>query len=161
MAKKKKRLGEPVSCMDCKSSFLRTSMSQKRCPACAKEAKRASVREWCRTHRAKEGYASGSAIGTLIQCAVCGAEIEKRSARQKYCAECSIEANRARTREKDRERDAKKRRREYEAAGAWPAKTEGKSLAQVNAEARALGLTYGKYQALILSGGLEAFERGR
>jgi len=51
--------------------------------------------------------------------------------------------------------------KEIRAPKATPARAEIKTLSQVAGEARKLGLTYGKYMALVQSGGLEEYIRNR
>lgn len=110
--------------------------------------------------------------GTFV-CECCGKEGKKNNATQRYCnAECRKRVDKEKRRRYRQEREADKRaaavmeeRRERHAtkpdARLRELSLEGKSLARVDAEARAFGLSYGQYTAAIRSGGIIQLLRSR
>lgn len=72
----------------------------------------------------------------IKNCEICGKEFETKRDYQKYCSKaCRLKQNRS----LERERTEKKRTER---------KTKNKSLTNAAVEARAMGMTYGQYQAM-------------
>jgi len=100
--------------------------------------------------------------GSYMACEKCGKQTPRRGSRQKFCPECAKAESIKNVSEKQKQLfDEGGRRRPRPIAP----RTEPKTLSEVAKEARSLGLTYGRYMALIQSGGLEGYirekERGR
>lgn len=102
----------------------------------------------------------------FLDCQICGKRTERSSNNQKYCPECSKVAwkslylERQKAAAKLRE-DAKKaspppcpRKKKTAKLPDW-CNLEGKSLARVDAEAKAFGLSYGQYTAAVASGSID------
>lgn len=84
-------------------------------------------------------------MSDTIKCKLCGEIVERTNANQSYCKKCS---------------DIHKRQwatQYYFARKAVPPKPAMQSLNKIAAEARSLGLTYGKYVALLNNGGLDDY----
>lgn len=77
-----------------------------------------------------------------IICANCWRPVEAAGRATKYCPECAKIM-----REQQRRIQAKKRQSQYKKPSASGRKKPQKSIAQINAEARTMGLTYGQYVA--------------
>ena len=97
-----------------------------------------------------------------IVCQICGKTVEMHSGNQIFCRDCAQEGYRM-------NQAARPRKRRSAGKGAGPpaaAKRKrpdindvhdltGKSLARVDAEAKALGLSYGQYTAAVRSGSID------
>ena len=99
-----------------------------------------------------------------VICERCGEEVKALRSTKKYCEEC------ANQRKNEQILAAKQRKREKRLLAAAMKKQEetgnffdlsGKSLAVVDAEAKALGLSYGQYSALVRSGGIIPYLQAR
>lgn len=92
----------------------------------------------------------------FLNCQICGKKTERSSNNQKYCPECSKVAWKSLYLE--RQKAAAKLREEAKKKAAklpdW-CNLEGKSLARVDAEAKAFGLSYGQYTAAVASGSID------
>jgi len=85
-----------------------------------------------------------------IDCAICGRRVVKTSPNRKYCRSCAEKAKRG----------GKKRKLSTARLLSWR-DLRGKSLARVDAEAKAFGLSYGQYTAAVYSCGIDALLRSR
>lgn len=92
-----------------------------------------------------------------IRCAICGKEINAKTAKQKYCHLCSYEVNKKRTLQNSIKYREEKEKRAFSAADVAesnPAKPNnrkerpGKALTEDAREAKAQGMTYGQWQAM-------------
>lgn len=93
-----------------------------------------------------------------ITCADCGGIFERRAGSQKYCCGCAEKRKSSAYRNKKAKEQEESRRQANSAS--MPTETigfdtKGKSLALINAEAKALGMSYGKYVCAIRSGSIE------
>ncbi|MBE7016658.1 MAG: hypothetical protein E7420_00670 [Ruminococcaceae bacterium] len=86
-----------------------------------------------------------------IECARCGKAVERTAPNQKYCPNCS----------RARKRPAGKKRKSPSERLCDHRDLRGKSLARVDAEAKAFGLSYGQYTAAVYSGGIDALLKSR
>jgi hypothetical protein len=107
----------------------------------------------------------------IFRCARCGKQALKRTYNQKYCLDCASKANLERTKRwKEKHPEECRGGKQPEPRGPERGnqavdRTEagaslslkGKTADRVSAEARALGLSYGKYSALVLGGGIDAW----
>lgn len=78
-----------------------------------------------------------------INCADCGRRVERTSPNRKYCRRCA-----------EKRRAARRRKKPDPRLNDWH-DLRGKSLARVDAEAKAFGLSYGHYTAAVYSGGID------
>lgn len=88
-----------------------------------------------------------------IECAKCGAAVERIAPNQKYCSLCG-RGKRKKTRGKTGRRSLAERLADHR-------DLSGKSLRRVDAEAKAFGLSYGQYTAAVYSGGIDALLKSR
>ena len=86
-----------------------------------------------------------------IECARCGCATERIAPNQKYCPGCS----------RAKKRPAGKKRKSLSERLCDHRDLRGKSLARVDAEAKAFGLSYGQYTAAVYSGGIDALLKSR
>lgn len=86
-----------------------------------------------------------------IECARCGCAVERSAPNQKYCSNCS----------RMKKRPAKKKKKSLQERLCDHRDLHGKSLARVDAEAKAFGLSYGQYTAAVYSGGIDALLKSR
>lgn len=84
------------------------------------------------------------------RCAYCGMEFETKSAAKLYCSrKCAVTMHNKKRIRKREENDFQKAIERIKEKKEHPEKKEYKNeLARINAEARARGMTYGKYVAL-------------
>ena len=85
-----------------------------------------------------------------IECVSCGRRIARTAPNRKYCRACAEKAKRA----------GRRGRLSARRLLSWR-DLRGKSLARVDAEAKAFGLSYGQYTAAVYSGGIDALLRSR
>ncbi len=85
-----------------------------------------------------------------IDCVSCGRRVVKTAPNRKYCRACAEKAKRS----------GRKRKLSTARLLSWQ-DLRGKSLARVDAEAKAFGLSYGQYTAAVYSGGIDALLRSR
>jgi len=166
-------MDDTLICSACGNVTPRKAARQKYCPGCAKTVGAEKNRQ-----KAHERYMVAKAAGTLKQgkklghegtryCANCGKQIENAKSNRTYCANCA-------GKEKDLQQADKRQRakapeplpkKDYAfltpsaAPPEWSLK--GKSADQVEAEARALGLSYGQYSAYCSSGLIVRYCRER
>lgn len=81
-------------------------------------------------------------------CEICGKGIENLSVRAIHCRECAAVLNRERSRARYKKVSAARRAAKIAAVVLEGKTAVQKSLAEINAEARKTGLTYGQYTAL-------------
>ncbi len=86
-----------------------------------------------------------------IECARCGNAVERTAPNQKYCPNCS----------RGKKRPVRKKRKSLSERLCDHRDLRGKSLARVDAEAKAFGLSYGQYTAAVYSGGIDALLKSR
>ena len=136
-------------CPNCGKTEILTKFqgTQKTCKQCSAERARAKERE-----RSAEKRKTTSGTLTMV-CKMCGAETERHSPGQRYCPECGE------TRRKMSQRSRRKLDEAVEYINTAFAKctvirrsstfdVKGKDIAQLNAEARAFGLNYGRYVSM-------------
>lgn len=91
-------------------------------------------------------------------CADCGGIFERRTGSQKYCCGCAEKRKSSAYRNKKAKEQEESRRQAHSTSMPMETigfDTKGKSLALINAEAKALGMSYGKYVCAIRSGSIE------
>ena len=137
-----------MKCADCGKAVIRTGTKQTRCAECQAAYKKAHDKEMY----AKKKAARPPEASMLI-CPDCGRTVPKTGWRQVRCIECRNK--RRAEQEEARRRAAEERERRERARENDP----GHRIALVNAEARKLGLTYGRYVALIMGGTLNDYLR--
>lgn len=86
-----------------------------------------------------------------IDCAICGRRVPRTSPNRKYCRACADKMHRS---------GRKRRGLSDQCLNNWR-DLRGKSLARVDAEAKAFGLSYGQYTAAVYSGGIDTLLRSR
>lgn len=112
------------------------------CEECGKEFETKSDKKccsnlcYCRRYRKNDKKQKETA-----KCIVCGKEFQKIRKTHYCCSkECSIKNDKAKQRARMKKFNEKKQQNKVMAS------QKAKSLAEVNAEARKLGLTYGQYE---------------
>ena len=147
-------------CPNCGKTEILTKFqgTQKTCKECSAERARIKERE-----RSAEKRKTTSGTLTMV-CKMCGEETERHSPGQRYCPECSE------TRRKMSQRGRRKLDEAVEYINTAFAKrtvmrrsstfdVKGKDLAQLNAEARAFGLNYGRYVSMCECGEIVEYLR--
>lgn len=148
------RKQKTMVCEACGVETVQNSANQKYCPTCSVDAmyRRMSERRK-RLEAEARGEITIAHIGDTIKCVDCGTEMKKMNARHIRCAVCRekhrLEKNREEWQRRKEEREAKKR----EKATAPKRKT----LSDIVAEARSLGLSYGQYTTLLNTGTLSQY----
>ncbi|MBO5976258.1 MAG: hypothetical protein J6P94_03675 [Oscillospiraceae bacterium] len=77
--------------------------------------------------------------------------MDRTAPNQKYCYKCS----------RRKKRPAKKKKKSLQERLCDHRDLHGKSLARVDAEAKAFGLSYGQYTAAVYSGGIDALLKSK
>lgn len=95
----------------------------------------------------------------IINCAMCGIEMERTSPKHKYCKVCAYErvkrsAKAAKEREK-REREVALVKEKSQEDMLCVLTLAGKTANRITAEARAFGMTYGTYSAAVRDGSID------
>lgn len=85
-----------------------------------------------------------------IDCVNCGRRVLRTAPNRKYCRSCAEKMYRS----------GRKKGLSAQRLQNWR-DLKGKSLARVDAEARAFGLSYGQYTAAVYSGGIDSLLRSR
>ena len=85
-----------------------------------------------------------------INCEICGRRVVRTAPNRKYCRACA-----------EKKRGSRKKGKAARAKLLDWHDLRGKSLARVDAEAHAFGLSYGQYTAAVYSGGIDALLRSR
>ena len=86
-----------------------------------------------------------------IECPRCGRAVERTAPNQIYCSNCS----------RMKKRPSGKKKKSLQERLCDHRDLRGKSLARVDAEAKAFGLSYGQYTAAVYSGGIDALLKSR
>lgn len=177
-----KRKGEPYTCAVCGRTAIRTAWNQKYCCDCAKK-KYAEQQAGYRAERAAQRAATAAPTPPkprgprgaydrkrlfnppTFACTICGAEVVRRSAAQRYCESCRAEVRLRTCRRANRKYYHGQRDTQHgdHAAASVTLSAEGKSINRIAAEARAFGMSYGQYLGALTAGTImwELRDRGR
>ena len=148
------RKQETMICEACGVETVRNSANQKFCPTCSVDAmyRRMSERRK-RLEAEARGEITIAHIGDAIKCVDCGAEMIKMNARHVRCANCRekhrLEKGREEWQRRKEAREAEKRKK--------ATTPKRKTLSDIVAEARKLGLSYGLYTTLVNTGTLTQY----
>ena len=141
-------------CACCGAETIKNSGNQKFCPTCSADAMyRRQIERKKRLEAEARGEIVVAHIGDTIKCVDCGAEMIKMNARHVRCENCR-EAHRL---QHSRELWQQKKEANIAERRKKAAEPKVKTLSDIVAEARRLGLSYGQYTVLLENGTLKQY----
>ena len=153
-----------IKCARCGEDTVARGPSSKYCPECAYKIRMEKValfREALNAARGGKPQDTGPKKTKIIKCKKCGVDVEvpMRASRAKFCPKCAEEAKiesvrRSRKKTKEQEEEfLEEEEIQYEdnvlGSEIEPWIPRESHIEEINAKARAAGMSYGKYRAML------------